>query len=287
MHTERMGLFSRHHLFFLGLGVLFVVSFLTPIIVGTHLSGVREAPVEVATDPTFPESKSITARSGGFALPHDPRLEPAEGADFLVTGWFKPRVLPKDGQRMILFSKFSTREHLGAGYAIALEGENGTLRPAVYWRDATQGRWLRFAELPEPPRGWFMIALSLNAGRYLGVHGAFLSPEGARPTVALLGGYDVSAISAPRNSSTLTLGSGGSRRFVGRVGPFGVFSLPDFKGDFDRLVKDMARRPREADRLVDRDEVQFWSIDLERDRSGNALAITRLETSSGGGDDPA
>jgi len=287
MQTGRERLFSRHHLFFLGLAVLFVVSFVTPIVVGTHLSGVREAPLDIATDPTFPDSKSISQRSGAFVVAHDPRLEPAAGEDFLVTGWFKPRALPKDGQRMILFAKFSSEEHLGAGYAVALDGENGALRPSVYWRDAAQGRWLRFAELPETPRGWFMIALSLNAGKYLGVHGAFLGPEGTKPSVALLGGYDVSAIKPPTNSVGLTIGSGGSRRFVGRVGPFGVFSIPDFNGDFDRVLKEMVRRPLEADGVVDSDEVKFWSSDLTRDRSGNALAIARSGPGDGGADDPA
>lgn len=291
MHTGRDGLFSRHHLFFIGLAVLFVVSFLTPIVLGTHLAGVRDNPVEVPTDPTFPESQSITHRSGGFSLPHDPRLEPAEGEDFLITGWFKPRALPKDGQRMILFSKFAPHEHLGAGYAIALDGEKGALRPSVYWRDASQGRWLRFAELPATPTGWFLIALSLNAGKYLGVHGVFLPPDGGKPSVLLLGGYDVSAIKLPRSLSPLMIGTGGSRRFVGRVGPFGVFSLPEFGGDFDRVLKEMARQPREANEVLESDEVKFWSVDLEKDDSGNSLAIRRgvagEEGGNGEADDPA
>ncbi|MFM1846772.1 MAG: hypothetical protein RL417_246 [Pseudomonadota bacterium] len=272
-------MFARHNLFFIGLVIVFAVSFVTPIIVGTRIAGVRSVPSDVPADPTFPASKLVAGRSDGLAIAHHAALEPQSGEDFLVFGWFKPRVFPKDGQRMILFSKFSQTEHLGAGYALALDGENGALRPAVYWRDAANnGRWLQFAELPPNSRDWFLVALTLSGGRYLGVHGAFLNPEGSKPSLALLGGYDVKAIALPRSAAPLSIGWGGTRRFAGRIGPFGVFSLPNFSGDFDRLLKEISRNPLEGGELVDDDEVKFWSVDLEADLSSIRHEIRGLRS---------
>jgi hypothetical protein len=282
--------FSRHNLFYIGLVALFAVSFVTPIVLGTRLAGVHEAPPERPADPTFPNSKLVAGRADAVAITHSAVLEPVVGEDFLVVGWFRPRVFPRDGQRMILFSKYSSAEHLGAGYALALEGENGALRPAVYWRDsADNGRWLHFSELPDVPRDWFMLALSLSGGKYLGVHGAFTQADGAKPYRVLLGGYDVHAIQLPRSAAPLTIGWGGTRRFAGRLGPFGVFSLANFSGDFDRLLKDISRNPLEGADFVDDDEVKFWSLDLESDLGPNRLEIRRLDVSrsQGGESDDA
>lgn len=278
---------SRHYLFFCGLVLLFGASFLAPILIGASVTGVREpAPSERRLDATFPGSKVIETRSDAVVVAHSPVLEPAAGEDFLAFGWFKLKVYPKDGQRTVLFSKYDTSTHLGAGYALALTGENGVIRPSVYWRDtAGSGRWLQFAELPRRSLDWCLFALSLHDSRYLGVHGAFLSEADESVDVMLLGGYDVSKIGAPQSDRPLLFGAGGSRRFAGRLGPIGVFSLPRFDGDFKKILRDYIEAPLDPSEAFRAGEMKLWSADLERDSSSHAHAITTLGSGSMGGDD--
>lgn len=268
---------SRHHFFFVGLVALFGVSFLAPIVVGTRLTGVREHAPPRRVDATFPESRDIDARADGVVIKHSPLLDPTPGEDFLVFGWFKLRVYPKDGQRTVLFSKYDSSARLGAGYALALTGEGGLVRPSVYWRDrAGTGRWLNFAELPRRTLGWSLFALSVHDSRFLGVHGAFLSDEDGRIEVFLLGGYDVSAIGAPSSDDALVFGAGGSRRFSGRLGPLGVFSLPSFEGDFNKLLKSYLRDPLDPFTTFRSSETKLWSVDLVRDQSPHNQEMTTL-----------
>jgi hypothetical protein len=94
--------------------------------------------------------------------------------------------------------------------------------------------------------------------------------------VFLLGGYDVSAIGAPSSDDALVFGAGGSRRFSGRLGPLGVFSLPSFEGDFNKLLKSYLRDPLDPFTTFRSSETKLWSVDLVRDQSPHNQEMTTL-----------
>lgn len=227
------------------------------------------------------------ARNGeGICVEHAPDLNPQAGRDFLISGWFKLKELPRADRRMFLLSKL-TDDRVMNGYVLALERDGDLIRPAVFWRDASgRGNWRSFSEISIAPDVWFMLSLSFYEGRYLGIHFALRQAE-QKIQPRLVGGYELGDVVIPGSESPLCTGMTGSSGYRGALGMLSVFSPRGLGKKLNRAVKDLARQPGSIPREFSKSEAVLLIRDGQSDSSARGHRVRKVKAggkkhSSGG-----
>lgn len=219
----------------------------------------RSSPFETGevpkADDAFSKAVSLSGQGTVVTVPHNPSLNPGE-KDFLLYAWFKLKNELQDGERAPFLGKFSEDSRTRAGYALGLVGGADGIRPHVYWQnEAGKGRWYAFASKHIRPQEWYLFAVTFRAKRYLGVH---VAPYGPESSAEVLGGYDLEGEIVPDSSAPLEIGSSGSSKFRGRVGPFAILQGIDVAQDAGTIVKQIARNPLSLPEGAEESNIAVW-----------------------------
>ena len=268
----------------LGLSGLFIIGFAVPLALGvavlSHMNS--HAPESKAVvEEAFPSAIQVNSQGVYVRVTHSPEINPREGRDFLLSAWFNLKRLPQPGKRLILLSKYDGPVSDRHGYAVALEREGESIRPAVFWgRHGRPGHWYSFAPLTLRPRNWFMLALSFYDGHILGVHIARRLVTGTTEVV-LAGGYDLKSEVVPASESDLVLGAAAGRSFRGEIGPLGVFVRRDLAPDLRGILKALSSKPFSFPDVFDKREIKLWCADGRLDQAQYAHQVEVVRAGSG------
>jgi len=260
MQPERTGFLKRKSFFFLLLAVLFVLSFVLPLVFFGRIKNLfwEEQAPGARKDTVFPEATIINAPGAFVRIKHSAEMLPSPGRDFLLAGWFRLRSLPAPGERMILLSKVEENNPYRPGYGVALARRGNLIRPEVFWRDRQgRGGWRTFAEVEVLTRSWFFISVCFYEEQLLGVH-TFLLLPGAKPRAKLAGGYDLGMPLNITNSGDLLIGAAGDSGFRGKVGAVAIFKPRKLRDRLKDILKEMVRSPRSLPGGLADDEVVLW-----------------------------
>lgn len=263
------------------LAALFVVSFAVPVLFAVRVLGVLGDGADRAPAESFQNAREIRGGASQLQVLNSGDLQPVEGEDFLLTGWFKLLRLPKPGERVILFTKYDGAAPAFAGYAVELQRKGEDLVPLVYWRDGrSTGRWYYFSKVRIVPKSWFMVALSFQDNKALGLHIASMHLY-EEERLQLLGGYNFDPPILPYAAADLRIGGQGSLALRGTVGPIGVFIGKQIPDDYQTLYSQMVERPMQIPPQLE-ESVRFWSIDGRRDLTSAGRKIHKAASVSRG-----
>lgn len=258
---------SRSPLFLATLVALFFISFSLPLVLTFKFGGSfgsSTAPGD--SDTFFPGYTAIQVPGQHLEVSHSDDLNPMRGSDFIVSAWFKLSRLPQVKEKILLLGKNDANDDPHAGFVLGLSRDSDTIRPIVYWGDSTHRKWYSFSDISIAAQSWFMLALSFQDDKYLGLHIAM--PGESKTEVKLLGGYEVEDGVVPDSPGAFMIGSWGEGRFRGRIGPFGIFSKPGIGEGLKDVLKSLARRPLEVPDTLSAKHVKLWVPDGLEDRSG-------------------
>ena len=262
----------------IGLGLVFLLFFSLPLIIGFWLfrGGARNGSIREDPSLTFSHPVRITEDREFLRIKHSEQLNPEKGKDFLFTGWFRPRRLPRERDRITLFSKYSPDAPKGPGYVVALLGEATGVRIGVYWRNSRgDGQFYSFEEFPLVTDEWFMVGVSYINGRYLGVHTITRVP-GHKPQVQLGGGYDLGEEGIfPDADADLILGSVRAGQFRGEIGPFGVAKKNELGPNLKEIFRDLSRTPNSLPSFLSLKNMKLWAPTGIIDESPTKYSIER------------
>lgn len=255
--------------------VLFLSSFSLPIVfawsVAPRLLHVVAPPPETG-DPVFGAVTLIRKAGARIRVSHDPSLSPAGSAGYVVFLWVSPSGALPEGERQILLSKVSEGRSPN-GVALALKEEGGMVRPYVYWSGSSRSQWYTFPLIERAPEGWILLVLSVEQGRYLGLHAGSRAP-GREPDMKLLGGYDLGGVPPDVvNEADLVIGDVHGPGFRGRIGPFGIVKGESVMHDLKPFIRELLNRPREIPQQVASSEILLWSVDGEEDIGPHHLVV--------------
>ncbi len=263
--ASRVG--TRSPWFLCSLVLLFAVSFSLPL-----FFTFKARDVFVGSSPTpegdsfFPAYVGINTPGQHLEVQAEDALSPRSGRDLLISGWFKLSRTPQVLDKILLFSKVDGQADSAAGYIVGLSRDSDTIRPIVYWGDGTNGKWYSFSDIGAAVQGWFMLALSFQEGKYLGLHLGLPVP-GQRPEIRLLGGYEVEGRVLAASRAPLRIGAWNEGLFRGRIGPFGVFSPSSMADSLKDVLKSLARDPLSAPPMFATKEVELWVPEAGKDIS--------------------
>ena len=257
-------------------GVAYVV--LGGVLFGAFLAAVafflpRDSSVEASH---LADTAVLTGLRSYVRVHHSSALDPTPQQDLVVIGWYRLKKLPKEGEKLFLFSKFDPRQEAQSGYAVALTREGGTIRPAVYWRNpAGKGGWFSFAEVDLKPSKWFAVVLSFYSGRYLGLHLRVEQKEPSQlPDMQLAGGFELDEDIYPQSRSNLIIGSwGGGAEFHGRVGAFCMLQMENLNEGLDNILTAVSLNPDESVARLESESMSFCTLDTKTDISETRHAI--------------
>jgi len=226
----------------------------------------RTEPGEVITSP-------LVVNGGGIyeKVAADAALNPAKGRDYLFFIWFKLRRVPRVGEYLGLAGKFDVNIKHRPGFAITLEGAPDGVRPRVYWNsEARNGVWYSFSSSYLTRKQWYLLAISFSKDTFLSAH---LTSAGAGEPAALLGGHRIEPETIPASDAEIQVGSYGTSRFRGQIGPFGVLSGEKLSKELPGLLAAMQANPAGIPDEIPRNVIQLWASP-HRDMGPHALAIT-------------
>ncbi|MGI6525091.1 MAG: hypothetical protein ACOX2O_07375 [Bdellovibrionota bacterium] len=254
---------------------VFAISFFGPLfLLKTVISSQTPQTVDPELEGSFKSARRIPGNVGRLKIVNSADLNPVKGEDFLIVGWFKLNKLPLDGERMILLNKYDRGKSDIPGYALAIERQGSDIIPFVYVNELSRkGRWYRFSEAKIIQHVWFMMALTFQDNRFIGLHSASLHVLPS-DRIQLLGGYDLKREVIPESSADLFLGGQGKFAFRGFIGPFGIFSGSDLVDDYLRVYAKFVKNPDRIPKEL-KSAVKFWTIDGEHDLSSAARLIKR------------
>ena len=259
-----------------GLCLAFVLAFTLPLY---FIFALKDGALFGSSPWELEEAVSFVRGGDSLCVEHATDLNPQSGRDFLISGWFKLKELPRAEKRMFLLSKLSNDRQMN-GYVLALERDGDLVRPAVFWRDANgRGSWRSFSDISIAPNVWFMLSLSFYEGRFLGVHFAIRQAE-QKIQPHLVGGYELSEEVLPSSESQLCTGMVGSSGYRGSLGLLSIFSPRGLSKKLNRVVKDLARRPASLPREFSLDENVLLVKDGQADSSTRGHVVLRQK---GGG----
>ncbi len=257
------------------LAFLFLASFSLPIVFAWSVAPRFlhvVAPAPETGDPVFGAVTLIRKAGARIRIAHDPALLPPNDSGYVVFVWVSPSGALPDGERQILLSKVSEGRSPN-GFAIAVRGEGGMVRPYVYWSGAARSQWYTFPLIERVPEGWILLVLSVEQGRYLGLHAGARAP-GLEPEMKLLGGYDLGGVPPEvANEADLVIGDVHGPGFRGRIGPFGVLRGGEIIRAVKPFIRDLLAHPREISGHVAESEIQLWSVNGEEDLGPHHLSI--------------
>lgn len=270
---------SRSPLFVATLVILFLISFSLPLIFTFRWRQPFATSAQSATDADslFPNYIAVQSVGQRIEVAHANELNPVHGKDFIVSGWFKLARPLQIKEKVLLLGKDDSLAEPQSGYMIGLSRDTDTVRPIVYWGDARKGKWYSFADTSIAAQSWFMLALSFQDGKFLGLHIAIPSTEG-KTELKLLGGYEVEDGVLPSSLGPFVLGAWGDGKFKGRIGPFGVFSKSAIGDDLKNILKSLARTPEELPAAFSSEDVMLWAPRGLQDQSSAKRVLQLLAT---------
>lgn len=259
MRKFRMFL-SGQRIFPVFLGLLFLLSFCLPLVFAGSLlrfiSGSESA--QAGEDEIFPDVSAVSPGGSWIRVPGSAEFSPQADKDFLMIGWFKSRVMPDDGERMLLLSGVEKAGLLTQGFGLGLLADQEGIRPQVFWADSRgRGGWKTFLPVEFVPHRWFMFAISFYRGRQLGLHWARLDP-GRKIKARLAGGYDFAEAVIPRNEADITIGSRGKHGFRGKIGPVLILKPARLHDRLPQVLREVIKSPGKLPSSVQDGEVVLW-----------------------------
>ncbi|MDC0358900.1 hypothetical protein OAO01_08795 [Oligoflexia bacterium] len=266
---------KKNSFFLVLLAIIFLVSFAAPIIFGvsysTFFSPADEDVVE--SDKLFPDAVSVPG-PGTYLRVHAAKgLDPEAEKDFLFLVWLNLKKFPDVGEKIALVAKFDVSTPTRTGYTIGIARGEDSIYPILHWQNrAGTGGSYRFSDMRFLPKTWVMLAVTLQKGKFLGMHSAMVS-EGTVPQLELLGGYELEPAVVPSSESGLVLGALSSGLFRGKLGPFGIFSGDNIIEELEDTLQQFLKEPLELPTAFSDKEVMLWSIDGVTDLSQNAHTI--------------
>ena len=251
----------------------FICSFSLPILIIKVYSGLKNN-VQVSESTSLPKKRAffekslnLTAGKKRLQIKSSNSLCPSKGEDFLLLSWLRLNDSLREGEQLVVLSKYERKQGTKAGYALALRKENDLIRPVVYWNnEQNEGRWHSFAELEGAEKSWIMYAISFTKGRYLGLHAIRVIDKDTRE-VELLGGYDLESEIFPHSMANLLIGSAARGEFRGKLGPIGVFSGENLGEDLEAVLNNLKEDPQELPSSLEDANILLWSKDLKKDQS--------------------
>ena len=264
--ASRVG--ARNSWFLLSLVALFAISFSLPLFFTFKARDVFSggAASSADGDPFFPAFVGINAPGQHLEVAPTGDLNPVADRDFLVSAWFKLSRTPQVMDKVLLLSKVDGPSDSAAGFVLGLARDSDTIRPIVFWGNGALGKWYSFSDIGTAVQGWFMLALSLQEGKFLGLHLGIPVP-GQKTEVRLLGGYEIEDRIMAASDAPLRLGAWGEGLFRGRIGPFGVFAPAPVGDELKQVLKALARDPLSPPPMFATKEVKLWSAEDGKDSS--------------------
>jgi hypothetical protein len=274
------------------LPLVFCVSFAAPILFGVGWSWFRPiggAENEQITDfALFPAAFELGREARAVRVAKSAHIRPELGKDFVVSAWVKFTKLPRSGQRQFLFTKLSRSESARDTarpassyyqYALAFDGHERGIRPAIYWRNNSQQRraqyrvqddWYTFSDFVMLPEEWYHVALIVR-GSSLALYIATPKPDG-KASVELVGGYEVSNTELPGGEGDFIIGFPGNESLRAAVGQFCVVSESDVTDDTKEFVRSITI---DANRLMKhhKDSLLLCTRDGKTDASPEHLTL--------------
>lgn len=220
----------------------------------------------------FPNALTFTGGVEYLEVVEAEDLLPKVGEDFLLTGWFRLRKLPAEGDNVVMLAHSEIDSSSNRGYALSLERHGSLLRPRIYWRDSDkQGGWYTFGGLEVEPRQWFMLAASFHDNNKLGLH-ALVHKNGEIKT-EVLGGYELEELVVPESDSRLLIGAFHAKKFNGKIGPVGIFRSESISSVLNAALESFRESPLELPSQIEMSWVRFWTPDGKKDLSSFARKI--------------
>jgi hypothetical protein len=185
------------------------------------------------------------------------RLNPAPGEDYALFVWVKLRRIPAHGEIFSVVSKFDSQVPYKPGYALSLEGAPDGVRPRVYLSAASGGgRWYSFAAYPMTRKHWYLFSMALSEETYVAT---YVAQHGSDQGPVFLGGYKMRVPSMPLSAADISVGSLGTSRFRGHVGPFGVLSAKGLQKNLSGYLADMQADPTSPPRGLKSNSIRLWA----------------------------
>lgn len=201
----------------------------------------------------------------------DAALNPTKGKDYVFFIWFKLRKAPRVGEYLGLAGKFDVTQKHRPGFAITLEGAPDGVRPRVYWNsEARNGVWYSFSSSYFSRKQWYLLAISFSKDTFLSAH---LTSAGTAEPISLLGGHRIEPETIPASNADIQVGSYGSSKFRGQIGPFGVLSGEKLSKELPEYLAAMQANPAGIPDEIPNKVVQLWASP-HRDLGPHALAVT-------------
>lgn len=244
---------------------LFLLFFALPIVGALSFFKLQDKEhLDHEGDP-FPAALQFARKDSHISLPNAPALNIAENDRVLFVSWFKLRKLPREGEKLFLFSKLDSNSKNLSGYVVALTKRGEAIRPTVYWKDEKgKGGWYLFSEIELMLGEWVMLAVSFYDNRILGAYSAVYR-SGQLGKLIVAGGVDLEESIVPQTQAKFIIGSVEGTQFKGKVGPFCLFNFQDY-AVLD-LLKEILNSPWNLPESVDRSSLRFCSYDLKVDMS--------------------
>jgi hypothetical protein len=264
----------------LALGLSFVAAFVVAtlgfIVAGHYLVGAPRSlsffqdAVDRRAGGLFSEVLLVSAQGVYQRVAARDELNPAAGSDFLVFVWFRLKKVPVTGESMSLIGKFDAQRPNKPGFAVSLEGAPDGVRPRVYWNNESgQGRWYSFTSKIMKRKEWYLLGISYSRDTFLS---ARLLEARGEDDASLLGGHRLEPAFAASSQADLVLGSYGSSRLRGQIGPFGILRGDRFHGDIAEYLSSIRLNPGGPPTRIPRALIQLWASPLV-DRGPHKLWI--------------
>jgi hypothetical protein len=208
-------------------------------------------------DAFFPQSINIGKAGQHIKISHTQSFLPNDQSNFLFFFWVNLRELPKDGERLVLASKYTGQPPNIVGYAVGLRRDGSTIRPVVFWGDGTKaGRWYDFPELTVSNSEWQFFALHVHKGEFFGLYSAAILAKQLQP-LKYLGSHQVEIKAG--GQADIILGAPTGRNFRGRFGPVGIVNPFKFKvEETETILKEYLKDVSSFDVFGDEENLKLY-----------------------------
>lgn len=114
---------------------------------------------------------SIDPDSSFVVVPTATELDPQNGKTFVISFLLRFNRFPPEGVRSKIIFKYAAAVSPYPGWAIAWRNVSTSLRPEVYWQDATgSGGWFSFDDVPLKLSTWYTVTLFAEPEQFLSLY---------------------------------------------------------------------------------------------------------------------
>lgn len=245
---------------------LFIVAFMVPLgVLGFFGKGPLNlvGPAQQAmTEHSYPRLVIRGPDSYLKVTTADPNghLGPIVGQELLILMWLKLNAIQADDRRAVALLQSQHEQKKPPGFGLAFIKTTEGIRPEVYWKTEqaeNSGGWLSFEDLDADLSEPIIIALSVRAGKVLGLH-QIQRGAGEKNSVNLLGGAEVGQYGALQGSNSLIIGAPDHSNFRGDVLGLLIQSPKRLPEDLNSYLKTMGFWPKEVVQGVAKEELQLF-----------------------------